>query len=641
MSQTDVKTESREFQAEVAKILKLMVHSVYSDKEVFLRELISNASDACDKLRYSALTRPELVSGDPDFRIEVTVDKDARTVRVADNGIGMSHDELIENLGTIARSGTSQFIEQLTGDAAADSQLIGQFGVGFYSSFMVAKEVEVVSLKAGEETAHMWRSAGEGTYDVAATDNRSSLLDGRGTAITLHLQDDEDEFLDRFRLQHIIKRYSDHIALPILLKEIGTDEDESDQPVNAASALWMRPKSEITDDQYKEFYHNVGHAFDDPAHVIHYKAEGRHEYSVLLFLPTDRPMDLFDPNRQTRVRLYVKRVFITDEAGLLPGYLRFVRGIVDSEDMPLNISREMLQNNPIVGSIRSALTKRVLNEIAKKAEKEPEAFNAIWSAFGPVLKEGLYEDAERREQLLEIARFETTRGENRSLKEYLADLKENQTAIYYLHGDDLETIRQSPLLEGFKARGLEVLLLSDPVDAFWTGTVFEHDGKPLKSIAHGAADLDLIKKEKEEGEADKAKDETPNEAVITTLTTLLKQTLEGKIADVKASDRLTDSPVCLVASEGSMNPYMERILAQSKGDQSATDDVLKTRILEINPEHELIKRLAERAHDDGASDMLEDAAYLLLDQARIIEGEQVVDAADYAKRMARVMGKAF
>ena len=640
MSKTDVKSESREFQAEVAKILKLMVHSVYSDKEVFLRELISNASDACDKLRYLALTQPDLVTGDPNFRIEITIDKDARTVRVADNGIGMDHQELIENLGTIARSGTGQFIEQLTGDAAKDSQLIGQFGVGFYSSFMVAKEVEVVSLKAGEETAHMWRSTGEGTYDVAATDDRSSLLDGRGTAITLHLQDDEDEFLDRFRLQHIIKRYSDHIALPIHLTETGSEEDsEANDPVNAASALWMRPKSEITEDQYKDFYHNVGHAFDDPAHIIHYKAEGRHEYSVLLFLPTDRPMDLFDPGRQTRVRLYVKRVFITDEAGLLPGYLRFVRGIVDSEDMPLNISREMLQNNPIVGSIRSALTKRVLSEILKKADKDPEAFEKIWSAFGPVLKEGLYEDAERREQLLEIARFETTHGKDRSLKDYLADLKENQTAIYYLHGDDAETVRNSPLLEGFKARGVEVLLLSDPVDAFWTGTVFEHDGKPLKSIAHGAADLDLIKKEDDEDET--SKEDAPNDALVSTLIALLKQTLEGKIADVAASDRLTDSPVCLVAAEGAMNPYMERILAQSQGGLSASDDVLKTRILEINPKHELIKRLAERAHQDGVNDMLEDAAYLLLDQARIIEGEQVVDAVAYAKRLARVMERAF
>lgn len=639
MTKTDVKAESREFQAEVAKILKLMVHSVYSDKEVFLRELISNASDACDKLRYSALTQPDLISGDPNFRIEIVVDKDARTIRVADNGIGMDHQELIENLGTIARSGTGQFIEQLTGDAAKDSQLIGQFGVGFYSSFMVAKEVEVVSLKAGDETAHMWRSTGEGTYEVAATDDRSALLDGRGTAITLHLQDGEDEFLDRFRLQHIIKRYSDHIALPIHLKDVGAeDSEEADEPVNAASALWMRSKSDITEDQYKEFYRNVGHAFDDPAHTIHYKAEGRHEYSVLLFVPTDRPMDLFDPNRQTRVRLYVKRVFITDEAGLLPGYLRFVRGIVDSEDMPLNISREMLQNNPIVGSIRSALTKRVLNEIAKKAEKEPEVFDKIWSAFGPVLKEGLYEDAERREQLLEIARFDTTAGPNRSLKDYVADLKENQTAIYYLHGDDPDTIRNSPLLEGFKARGLEVLLLSDPVDAFWTGTVFEHDGKPLKSIAHGAADLDQI--QKEDGGEETSKGEAPNDAVITTLITLLKQTLEGKIADVTSSDRLTDSPVCLVAAEGAMNPYMERILAQSKG-EAATDDVLKTRILEINPKHELIKRLAERAHEDGVNDVLEDAAYLLLDQARIIEGEPVVDAAAYAKRLARVMERAF
>ena len=686
---TDVQSESHSFQAEVSKLLHLMVHSVYSEKEVFLRELISNASDACDKLRYELLTKPNLIEGEANFTIAITLDKEARTLSIADNGIGMDRAELIDNLGTIARSGTSHFVEQMSGDAAEDSQLIGQFGVGFYSSFMVAAKVEVISLKAGEDTAHIWSSTGEGAFDIASTEDTSKLLDGRGTHITLHLREGEDDFLEDMRVRHVIKSYSDHIAMPIYVAGGGDDGEggEDDSPVNAASALWTRAKSDITDDQYKEFYHHVGHVFDEPSLTIHYKAEGRHEYAVLLFVPTERPMDLFDPAREPRARLYVKRVFITDEAKLLPGYLRFVRGIVDSEDMPLNISREMLQNNPIVASIRNALTKRVLNEIGKAADKDTDKFTKIWESFGAVLKEGLYEDGERRDTLLDLARFTTTTGEMRSFKDYVADMKENQTAIYYIHGEDPDTIAQSPQLEGFKARGIEVLLLSDPVDAFWTTNVFEFDGQPFQSVAQGSADLEAIPvidvpedevsepapqddqveeaaESKDEVEAedqsednqetaveqddqatddevkeDKVKDETVADILSTaTLVGLLKETLKGNVSDVRDSQRLTSSPVCLVSAEGSVNSYMERILAQSQG--KGTPDLLASRILEINPKHPLIQKLASEAEKDGALDALADAAYLLLDQARILEGEQVVDIGSFAKRLARLMEKA-
>ena len=673
---TDVQSESHSFQAEVSKLLHLMVHSVYSEKEVFLRELISNASDACDKLRYELLTKPNLIEGEANFRIAITLDKDARTLSIADNGIGMDRAELIDNLGTIARSGTSHFVEQMSGDAAEDSQLIGQFGVGFYSAFMVAAKVEVISLKAGEDTAHLWSSTGEGAFDIAPTQETSNLLDGRGTHITLHLREGEDDFLEAMRVRHVIKSYSDHIAMPIYVAGGGDDGDgeDDDSPVNAASALWTRPKSDITEDQYKEFYHHVGHVFDEPALTIHYKAEGRHEYAVLLFVPTQQPMDLFDPAREPRARLYVKRVFITDEAKLLPGYLRFVRGVVDSEDMPLNISREMLQNNPIVASIRNALTKRVLTEIGKAADKDTDTFTKIWESFGAVLKEGLYEDGERRDTLLDLARFTTTTGEMRSFKDYVADMQENQTAIYYIHGEDSDTITHSPQLEGFTARGIEVLLLSDPVDAFWTTSVFEFDGKPLQSVAQGSADLDAIPvidvpedkvaedngedeaeeqsedahepddqetaaKEETEAEEDKPQaEEVTNILSTATLVGLLKETLKGKVSDVRDSQRLTSSPVCLVSAEGSVNSYMERILAQSQG--KGTPDLLASRILEINPKHPLIQKLVREADKDGALDALADAAYLLLDQARILEGEQVVDIAAFAKRLARLMEKA-
>lgn len=546
-------TESHEFQAEVAKLLHLMVHSVYSEKEVFLRELISNASDACDKLRYEAITDPSLTLGDEDFRVEIRVDAEAKTLTLTDNGIGMGHDELVSNLGTIARSGTGQFVEQMSGDDAADVSLIGQFGVGFYSSFMIASKVDVTSRRAGSDEIWYWSSEGTGAFTLEPAEGSPLLISDRGTSIVMTVREGDADFLDPMRLRQVVKTYSDHVALPVSL--IGGDENDATEILNTASALWARPKSEITDEQYKEFYTHVAHAFDEPWHRIHYVAEGRHSYTVLLFVPSMAPMDLFDPKRANRVKLYVNRVFITDDAPLMPGYLRFMRGVVDSQDMPLNMSREMLQNNPLVGNIRGALTKRVLSELKKKAEKDPEAFEIFWSAFGAVLKEGIYEDLERATDLMEIARFKTTSGETlRSLKDYVADMKEGQEAIYYIAGSEPDSIARSPQLEGYRARGIEVLLLSDAVDGFWTQSSPGYENKLFKSVTQGSEDLDKVAKSDQD---DDAKHEDIG-ADVATLLAFMKTALEGQVSDVRASDRLTTSAVCLVAGDTGLDMQMEK-----------------------------------------------------------------------------------
>ena len=628
-------SENHQFQAEVAKLLHLMVHSVYSEREVFLRELISNASDACDKLRYAALTAPELAGSDAVFRIVVRADKDASVLEIADNGIGMDRAELIDNLGTIARSGTSQFVENLSGDAAKDTQLIGQFGVGFYSAFMVASRVDVFSRRAGSEQTWRWTSNGEGAFEIAESNKDVNLLDGRGTLIRLHVPDENREFLESGTLRRIIKDYSDHISFPIFLAE---DADGDGEQVNSSGALWGRPKSEVSEEQYKEFYHHVGGQFDDPALTIHYRAEGRHEYSVLLFVPSQRPLDLFDPNRNTRVRLYVKRVFITDDAELMPGYLRFIRGVIDSEDMPLNISREMLQNNPLVANIRGAVKRRVLTELKKIAEKDKDTFLSIWKAFGAVIKEGLYEDFEQRDALLELSLFRTTSSGDgyRSLKDYVEGMSENQSEIYYIQGDDPDALATSPQLEGYRARGLEVLLLSDPVDAFWTTSAPQFKEKSFTSVSRGEADLDKFPSD---SGSDSEGDE-PSDASLGTLVAAFKQVLEGRVADVRKSNRLTTSPVCLVTDGAAMDPYMERIMAQSRGEDGAALDLMSTRIMEINGSHPLIRVLAEKAASGGVSNDIEDAARLLLDQARIIEGEAVVDPAEFTQKMSAFVERA-
>ena len=611
--------ETRNFQAEVSRLLDIVAHSLYSQKEIFLRELISNASDACDRLRYAALTEPALAESDTSYHVVLTPEKSDRTLTVADNGIGMNRAELIENLGTIARSGTAAFVSQLSGDARKDMSLIGQFGVGFYSAFMVAEKVEVKSRKAGESEGWRWVSDGKGEFTIEPLPEAA-----RGTTIIVHLRDDEKEYLDPARLRRIVNTYSDHIGLPIVLNDGGKDET-----INTASALWTRQKSEITEEQYKEFYHHVGHSFDDPWLTFHARAEGVLEYTSLLFVPSAKPFDLFDPERKSRVKLYVRRVFITDEGtNLLPPYLRFLRGVVDSEDLPLNISREMLQSNPTAARIRQQLTKRILTEIGKKANESSEEYIKFWDNFGAVLKEGLYEDHEHREELLTLARFRSTvRDGLVSLDEYVAALRPGQEAIYTITGDSLEVIKQSPQLEGFRARGVEVLLMTDPIDEFWVPAIGSYKDKPFKSATRGGADLDKITSpEDNKGE----KSEPP--AMLASLIAIFKLALGEAVKDVRSSDRLTDSAVCLVADEGDMDMHFERLLKQHR-----QLNTMSKRILELNPRHKLIERLAATVGEAGASDQLSEFAWLLLDQARIIEGEQLPDAAAFARRLSTVL----
>lgn len=613
-----VKPESFGFQAEVARLLHMMVHSVYSEREIFLRELISNAADACDRRRYEALTRPELL-GDTPLEITVTIDKEARTLTLSDTGIGMSRDDLIENLGTIARSGTARFMEAVKGGEAKSSapDLIGQFGVGFYSAFMVADKVRVVSRRAGEDAAHAWESDGLGSFTVEPAER-----DAVGTTITLHMKDDAAEFLEKYRLSSIIRTYSDHIAIPIKLAEAA----EAGETVNTAQALWTRPKSEIEAKDYTEFYHHIGGMFDEPLRTLHYRVEGKLEYTCLLFTPSQPPFDLYDPERKSKVKLYVKRVFITDDCeALLPAYLRFMRGVVDAQDLALNISREMLQNNPVLAAMKKAITGKVLGDFAKMAEKEPELYEKFWAQFGRVLKEGLYEDFERRDELLKLARFKSSAQDGlTSLADYVSRMKEGQKAIYYLTTE--EGAAASPQLEGFKARGIEVLLLTDPIDDFWLGVVPEFDGKPFQSITKAsAADLSSL------GEAEDLGEAAP-EGDVSRLIAVMKGVLGDSVKDIRASERLTDSPVCLVADEGDMDLRLSRMLKANDRLQSVAP-----RVMEINPRHDLVKQLAERSGQEGQYDTIALASQLLLDQARILEGEPLPDLPGFAKRMSDVL----
>ena len=611
------KPKPQEFQAEVGKLLHLMVHSVYSDRDVFLRELISNSSDALDKLRYEAIAKPELLEQDASLAITITPDKKAKTLNIADSGIGMSAKELTENLGTIARSGTQKFVEK----AKDAPKLIGQFGVGFYSAFMVASEIEVFSRKAGAKICNVWRSKGEGTFTVEETD-----AGPRGTRIVLHMREDALDYLEPWKIEQVVKTYSDHITHPIMLSSEGDGEAKQ---INSASAIWIQPKSKVTAEQHKEFFGQLSHTSEAPALTIHYRAEGKQEYNVLLYVPAERPFDLYDPERKGRQKLYVKRVFIADDAALLPPYLRFVRGVVDSSDMPLNLSREMLQNNPDVATIRKAVTNRVLQELKKLGETNPQTFAKIWEAFGPVIKEGLYEDWERRDALFEVARFKSTKRGSITLKEYIADLKENQTAVYYLTGEDAAKAAASPQLEGYKSRDIEVLLLTDPVDSFWVRTAMGFEGKPFKSVSQGAADLDTIKPAEEK--KSEAKD-TPETAA---LIAAFKLALGTRVSDVRASKRLTDSACCIV-NDGQMDRTLEKLLSRQKDSGVA----ISAPVLEINPSHGLITALASALKTKGPS-AVEDAAHLLLDQATMLEGEVVADPSAFAKRLDAMMAKAF
>ncbi|MGB3275240.1 MAG: molecular chaperone HtpG [Castellaniella sp.] len=627
MSQTDIKpAETLGFQAEVKQLLHLMIHSLYSNKEIFLRELVSNASDACDKLRFEAIDHPELLEGGADLRIRVEFDKDARTITITDNGIGLSRDEAIANLGTIARSGTREFFSQLTGDKQKDAQLIGQFGVGFYSSFIVAEKVAVRSRRAGLPASEgvLWESDGQGEFSVAVIDHEA-----RGTSVTLTLRADEDEFLSSWKLREVLRRYSDHISLPVEMKQEEWDAEKSEQvvkdtweTVNQANALWTRSKADITDEQYKEFYKHVSHDYEDPLAWTHNRVEGRSEYTQLLFVPKRAPFDLWDRDARRGVKLYVKRVFIMDDADqLLPTYLRFVRGVVDSADLPLNVSREILQESRDVRAIREGSAKRILGLLEDLAKDKPEEYAEFWTQFGQVLKEGAGEDPANKDRIAGLLRFASTQSDSPaqtvSLADYIGRMKEGQDKIYYLSADSYAAAAHSPHLEVFRRKGLEVLLLSDRVDEWMLSYLREFEGKALASVAKGGLDLDALA-----DEAEKKQQAEAAEAFKPTIERL-KAALGERVKEVRATARLVDSPACVVVDENELSPHLLRML------KAAGQDAPEIKpILEVNPQHALVKRL-EAQPDESFGDWAE----LLLDQAMLAEGAALKDPAAFVKRV--------
>jgi molecular chaperone HtpG len=630
MSTTEKETLG--FQAEVKQLLQLMIHSLYSNKEIFLRELVSNASDAADKLRFEGLTDNALYESDPDLKIRITVDKEARTITVSDNGIGMSRDEVIRNIGTIARSGTREFFSALTGDQAKDAHLIGQFGVGFYSSFIVADRVTLITRRAGAPLSEAVRwecnmGEGSGEYTIETVEKPA-----RGTDVILHLREGEDELLDDFRLQQLVRKYSDHIAIPIVMKKREWDKDKSEhrvtdeeETVNQASALWVRPKSEVTDEQYIEFYKNVGHDIDPPLAWTHNRVEGRQEYTQLLYIPARAPFDLWDREHRRGLKLYVRRVFIMDDAEqLLPAYLRFVRGIVDSNDLPLNVSRELLQQNRDIDAIRSGSTKRVLDVLADLAENQKEKYATFWKEFGRVIKEGVAEDHANRERIAKLLRFSSTHGDSEeqdvSLAEYVGRMKEGQDRIYYVTADTFRAARNSPHLEIFRKRGIEVLLLHERIDEWLVGNLMDYDEKPLVSVARGELDLGKIQTEEEKKEQEQQAGE--HRALIEKL----KGVLGDKVKDVRVTTRLTQSPSCLVADEHEMGNNLARILKAAGQDVPASKP-----ILEVNPAHAIVQRL--KPEDERFADW----GNLLFDQALLAEGGQLEDPAEFVKRSNELM----
>lgn len=620
MANADVK-ETFSFQTEVGQLLDIVAGSLYSNREIFLRELVSNASDACDKLRYEALTAPELAANAEQFAIVLDADKKAKTLSISDNGIGMNHADLLETLGTIARSGTGAFLDSLKEGSKGDLGLIGQFGVGFYSAFMVANKVEVITRKAGEDQSWLWTSDGKGQFTIEPADRNEC-----GTTVILHLKKDAKEFLEEVRVKHIVRTYSDHIGFPVLL---------GSETLNSASAIWTRPPKEVTEEQHTEFYHHSSHAFDTPWLVLHNRVEGAVNHTSLLYVPSMAPFDLYDAERKSHVKLYVNRVFISENTkGLIPSYLRFLRGVVDSEDLSLNVSREMLQSDPKLAKIKKALTRKVLSELKKKADKAPDEYAAFWGNFGAVLKEGLIEDPDLQSKLLAICRFSSTGSESlTSLSGYVERCKEGQDSVYYITGEDSKKLEQSPQLEGFKAKGVEVLLLSDNVDEFWLQHVAEFEGKNFKSVTRGTTELDKI-------EDDQTKDDdngSSDESDLDDLIAVMKVELGDAVKDVRPSKRLTNSPVCLVADEGDMDANLERLLKRHGQMVDGT-----TRILELNPTHSILQKLAQRAKGaQAASDpLLQDAAHLLLDQAKIADGEAPSDPAEFVRRLSAVFDKA-
>ncbi|AXE36322.1 molecular chaperone HtpG [Chromobacterium phragmitis] len=622
--------ETLGFQTEVKQLLKLMIHSLYSNKEIFLRELISNASDAADKLRFEGMAKPELFENDPELKIGIFFDKDARTVTIADNGIGMSRDEVVANIGTIAKSGTKAFFDQLSGDAKKDANLIGQFGVGFYSAFIVADKVTLTSRRAGEAAATRWESLGEGEYTLEQVEKA-----GRGTEIVLHLKEGEDELLNDWRLKAIVRKYSDHISIPIEMKKgAGYGEDgevtNSDEleVVNSASALWTRSKSDITEEQYQEFYKHVAHDFTEPLAWSHARVEGRQEYTELLYIPSRAPFDMYDRERKQGVKLYVRRVFIMEDTEkLMPHYLRFVRGVIDSNDLPLNVSREILQESKDIDAIRAGCVKKVLGLLEDLYANQPEKYAAFWKEFGQVLKEGVGEDFANKDRIAKLLRFTSTASEDGaepsvSLADYIGRMKEGQDKIYYITADTLAAAKNSPHLEVFKKKGVEVLLLTDRVDEWVTGSLFEFDGKPLQSVAKGALDLGAL-----EDEADKEAQKQVEEASKPVVEKVQKA-LGDKVKEVRATARLVDSPACLVAGEHDMSAHLERMLKAAGQKVEGSKPTL-----EINPEHVLVKKLAEESDEARAGDL----AAVLYDQALLAEGGKLEDPASFVKRINKLM----
>ena len=622
----DTHKETLGFQAEVKQLLDLMIHSLYSNKEIFLRELISNASDAIDRLRFDALSDSSLYEHDSDFKIRVAYDKDARTITVSDNGIGMSRAEVVEHIGTIAKSGTREFFDALTGDQQKDASLIGQFGVGFYSSFVVADRVTLTTRRAGRPATEgvRWESDGQGAYTLEDIEHPA-----RGTEVVLHLRDGEDDLLDSYRLRSIIRKYSDHITLPIVMKSENKDKQDEDEVVNQASALWTRPRSEISEEEYKEFYKHITHDFSDPLAYVHSKMEGTQEYTLLLYIPEQAPYDLWMREHQHGVKLYVRRVFIMDDAEkLMPRYLRFVRGVIDSNDLPLNVSREILQQNRLIDAIRSNSVKKVLGLLADLAKNEKEKYATFWREFGRVLKEGLIEDHANREALAKLLRFASTTSDSAtqdvSLEDYVGRMKEGQDKIYYLVADSYAAAHDSPLLEVFRKKGVEVLLLSDPIDHFIGPELSEFEGKKLQSVSKGEVDLSNLEDEQEKAEQQKSADEAKD------LVARLKTVLSDKVKDVRTTHRLITSPACLVIDEYGIDPSLKRLLEASGQKAPATKP-----ILEINPQHPIINRMKTEADEQRFTDW----ANVLFDQSVLSGGEQLENPAGFVNRLNNLLSQ--
>jgi molecular chaperone HtpG len=612
-----IKQEKKEFTAEVSRLLQMLTHSIYSNREIFLRELISNASDACDKLRYISSTRPDVKIND--LRIDVVLDPKKKSLTIHDNGIGMSRDEMIENLGTIAKSGTKAFIENAEESKDLGTQ-IGQFGIGFYSAFIVSKNVQVISTKYDSEETYSWESDGLGSYNISQLDKSEK----KGTSIIIMLDKDSKEFIEKNKIQQIVSKYSDNINFPIYLKDITTDQEEQ---INTSNAIWTKQKKDISAEQYQEHYQLVSGNFDGPISTIHYKAEGRYEYDVLLYIPTSRPFDLFDQQRKAKLKLYVKRVLISDDSNIIPSYFRFISGVIDCADIPLTVSREILQENQVVIAIKKAIKNRIINTLKKMSEKEDEQYKGIWQTFGTVIKEGLYEDFEKRDELLKLLRFTSTINKDgtRTLDEYIKDIKDQQKSIYYITADDYDSALANPILEGFKAREIEVMILTDPVDSFWTASNINYEKYDLKQVSHAKDELIEVEV-KNKGKEKKSKSKV-EESSISELINRVSKILNGQVSDVKVNPGLIESPVCLSLGESGYDKTIQRILQEKQGVE------LSKPVLEINPEHNLIRILSSKIKDKKIKDV-NTLTNLLYDYALIMDGEKPNDISNFSKNIS-------